>query len=265
MKTKYYKHPKFGQVYGEPIATPIGRLAWPYLVEKKEPMDPLPGQAPQEPRYEVTIVFAQSDPKVQAFLKDLKEMVDGMVATFNQGRPTKIAIGDSILKDGNNSDLEKYPFYKDSFYMVARTPKEVICLSSDGVSNTPKESFVGGVQIRAQVCPLCTSHGISFRLEMVQFVKDDQVRFGGGTRSPIRLLEAIEGVEAAPQPEHIAGAVQQMVSDPVVVQPVSVQPLAPQAAAKAEPVQQPMPFKPSDLRSQAAAKVKGKTAAINLL
>ena len=42
----FYKHPKFGQVYGRPEVTPTGRCSWPTLVKPQDPPPPKPGEQP---------------------------------------------------------------------------------------------------------------------------------------------------------------------------------------------------------------------------
>ncbi len=55
---KYYKHPQYGRVYGDAIRTPIGRIAWPSLVEPKKSKTP---DGKDIERFEVTLLLDKED------------------------------------------------------------------------------------------------------------------------------------------------------------------------------------------------------------
>lgn len=189
-KNKYYKHPTYGHVYGERLVTPFGRAAWPALLVPKEPPPPQPGQQPGQPRYELTLLLKKDDKDVKAFIKRLKEMTGEMVELFNKGRSAKISV-DEPLKDGNDFDLEKYPYYKDNFILVGRNTKQINVV--DGKKRDIDVKMVeGGNIVCAVVCPLVTAHGISYKLEIVQFVKDDGVKFAGSIAPADTYLSIIE-------------------------------------------------------------------------
>lgn len=189
-KNKYYKHPQYGHVYGDRLVTPFGRAAWPALAVPKDPPPPQPGQQPGQPRYELTVLLQKKDKETKAFIKVLKEMTGEMVALFNKGRSAKISV-DEPLKDGNDFDMEKYPYYKDNFILVARNAKNVNVV--DGKKRDIDVKMVeGGNIVCAVICPLVTAHGISYKLEIVQFVKDDGVKFAGSIAPADTYLSIID-------------------------------------------------------------------------
>lgn len=193
MTTKYklYKHPKYGMVYGEARPTPEGRLVWPSLVEPKDPPPPEEGEQPGSPRYESTILLSKDSPEVANFLADMKAMTDEMLILFNLKRPAKLGQCD-ILKDGDAFDMEKYPYYKNNWVVLARNKEQPKCI---GANKKPLEDLTvlkGGCLVKGVITPLITGHGISYKLEVIQFIKDDGTRFGGGVKDLTSLLEACE-------------------------------------------------------------------------
>lgn len=189
-KSKYYKHPQFGHVYGLRQATPFGRAAWPSLVKPKDPPPPLPNQPPGTPRYEVTILLKKDDKLVQEFVAKLDKEIKEMVDLFNKGRSAKISV-DAPLKDGNTFDLEKYPYYKDCWILVGRNAKQISVV--DGKKRDIECSMVeGGNIVCGVVTPLITAHGASYKLEIVQYVKDDGVKFAGAIAAPDTYLSIVE-------------------------------------------------------------------------
>lgn len=190
-ENKYYKHPKYGHVYGVNTPTPIGRIVWVSLVEPK--LGKVTDQNPNPTaKYQVTFLFPKTNEAVKAFLASTKKQADEIVAIFNKGRPTQLSVT-SIFKDGDNYDHEKYPYYKDNWVLPASNPKPVAIVNQQ---KTPIEAktILGGMLCRGVVVPLCTAAGgITYRLEMLQLAKDDGVRYGGGRPDPGSFLDAISG------------------------------------------------------------------------
>lgn len=201
---KYYKHPSYGTVYAESVPTPQGRFAWPYLTKPKDPpkgKDGVVGSA----RYEVVLVLPKSNPKVQTFLDYIKSETVGMLKTFNEGSKAKIAI-DTYLQDGDNYDAEKYPYYVGSWVLVARNVK-LPTIVDDAKGEIEPSSIKGGMIGKLMVTPLITSHGLSYKLEVVQFLKDDGTRFAGGSgRDMSALLNALDDEDSADSAEEAAEA-----------------------------------------------------------
>jgi hypothetical protein len=192
MNSKYYKHPKYGNTYGLPINTPTGRCAWPHLIAPEPAPPAKPGEPQGAPRYAITIILPKAEKTVQEFLKAVDIMVKEMLVVYNQGQKAKLAI-DSILNDGDNFDLEKYPYYRDSWILIARNAKLPSVV--DGKKNLiPVEAISGGMFVRANVTPLLTGKGLSFKLEALQRVKDDNTRFAGASRagSYVAMLPVVD-------------------------------------------------------------------------
>lgn len=181
MNSKYYKHPKFGTTYGNAIVTPTGRCAWPALVKPQDAPPAKPGEQQGAPRYGVSIILPKADSQVQAWIKAVTVMVKEMLVIFNEGRKGKISI-ENVLVDGDTFDLEKYPYYKDSWILTARNVKYPPVV--DGKKNEiPADAIAGGMFVRATVVPLLTGHGVSYKLENLQRVRDDNTRFAGASRA----------------------------------------------------------------------------------
>lgn len=199
-KSKYYKHPKFGHVYGDTIATPIGRASWPSLVTPKEPPPPQEGQQKGQPRYEVTLLIPKDGEKVKDWLKAVGSMTKAMISLYNQGKSGKLGEC-ALLKDGDDPevDLEKYPYYAGNWVLVARNTKQPVIKSTKKIEGKLEvlepNAIIGGMKIRCVVTPLVTAHGVSYKLEWVQLVQDDGTRYGGGTKDFNELLEDISEEE----------------------------------------------------------------------
>lgn len=195
-KYKLYKHPAYGHVYGPAYGTPVARCVWPALVNPKAPPPPKDGQAPGQPRYEVTLLLPKGDTQAEQFITAIQDVAAEMKELFNKGRSAKIGDCD-VVKDGDSFDEEKYPYYKGHWIITPRNVKPV------GVYNTEKEvietaNIVGGMKVRAAVTPLLTAHGVSYKLNMIKLVEDDGTRIGGGggTDAMLALMDedAEEGV-----------------------------------------------------------------------
>lgn len=189
-KSKYYKHPTYGFVYGLRQPTPFGRAAWPSLVKPKDPPPPQPGQPVGTPRYELTILLKKDDAFVKEFVAKVEKEVQEMLELFNKGRSAKLSV-DAPLKDGNTFDLEKYPYYKDCWILVGRNAKQISVV--DGKKRDIEVSRVeGGNIVCGVVTPLITAHGVSYKLEIVQYIKDDGVHFAGAVAAPDTYLSIVE-------------------------------------------------------------------------
>lgn len=182
----YYKHPMYGHVYGPSIASCPGRLVWCHLVKPKEGMKQADGKV-GEPRFEATLLLSKDDPRTKVFIDETEKLGQYLVQVFNEGKKTKLATSLS-LKDGDQFDLEKYPFYKGNWVLVAKNVKVPLFYDKDKAEIEAKE-VVGGLIGKFLMRPIITVHGITFKLEAVQVLKDDNVRYGGGLRNLTDLLD----------------------------------------------------------------------------
>lgn len=192
MSNKYYVHQQFNVIFcNEPIETPVGRVCWPALVTAKPP-PMFDGKSSGEPKFEVTLLIPKTGPKTESFLGTLKTQVDEMLALFNQKSAAKIGSMD-LLKDGDTMDHEKYPHHAGNWVLVARNAKDVrVVDGSADPKDVDKALVVGGVKARALVSAKVSAKGVGFTLNLVQMIKDDGVRFGGGTRDLTKMLSACE-------------------------------------------------------------------------
>lgn len=196
MAEKISKHKQYGFVYGIRTKTPVGRLAWVNLVKPKESTFPVEeGKDAPPPRYEVTLLLPKTA-EVDAWVAEVNEQTKEMVALFNKDRKgAKIAVDDMFLKDGDDVDTEKYPFYAGHYYMVPKMKDRPSIYDAQLNEITDPSVVVGGMKALLIVRPLCTAHGISFQLRTVQLLDDDGVRFGGSISEDKDLLSACGGEE----------------------------------------------------------------------
>lgn len=268
--SKHYKHPTYGMVFcNDELNTPPGRGAWFSLVTPKDPPPPKPGEQPGKPRFEATLLLEKDTPKTDLFLSELATLAAEMQDVFNDGKSTKISI-ESIVKDGDFFDNEKYPYYKNHWVLVARNASQPETYDVNAESISPS-AFVGGQKIRMRIQPLVTSHGLSYKLKVVQLLMDDGVRFAGGTKDYKSLMSVLEDGESSDAAtEEVPAQTAAPTPQPVAIKPVAagtqIMPRKPgrpagkvvQAASVAAPVAAPVAPKvnPASLRAQAAAKVQ---------
>lgn len=195
MAKTFYKHPKYGTTYGDALVTPTARCAWPALVKPQDAPPAKPGEQQGAPRYGVTLILSKDDPAVQAWVKAVAAMVKEMLVLFNQGRKGKLSV-ETILQDGDGYDLEKYPYYKNSFILTARNT-QLPPIVDGKKSELPADAIAGGMFVRATVTPLLTGSGVSYKLNALQRVRDDNVRFAGASRagSYLDMIPVVEDEE----------------------------------------------------------------------
>lgn len=193
MSDKYFVSKKFNVVFSnEELETPVGRAAWPSLVTAKAPQEGQDG----EPKFELTMLIPKDGPKTEAFLAKLQAQIDEMIPLYNKASPAKLA-SLPLLKDGDAADPEKYPQHKGNWVLVARNAKEVrVVDGSADPKDLDKSTITGGMKVKALVAAKVHSKGVGFTLKIVQLVKDDGVRFGGGVRDLTKMLSACEDDEA---------------------------------------------------------------------
>lgn len=194
---KYYKHPQYGHVYGESIPTPVGRFVWSNLVTPKDAPPPQKeGEKQGPPRYEITLLLEKTNAQVIQFMSQVKAMTDEMLLIFNKNRAADLGQCKIFGKagDGDEFDHEKYPYYKGCYVLVARNQKPTKAVNADKPKPKVIEAsgILGGMTGKLVVTPMITAHGISYKLEVTQLIKDDGTRYGGAARDAVELLEACE-------------------------------------------------------------------------
>lgn len=217
-KTNYWKHPTYGHVYCGDIASPSGRLIWPNLIKPKDAPPPKEGQAAGAPRYEVSLLLSKTDPKVIEFVATLDALVAGGLKEFNNGRSATIGINSVFGKngDGDLADLEKYPYYKGCWVLVARNAMPSQVVAKDRTVTTA-DAVKGGMLGRLVITPLITAHGVSYKLLITQLIADDGVRYGGGSRDVADLLTDLE-CDDVPEPtvEQVKEIVKEAQAAPII-------------------------------------------------
>lgn len=189
---QYRVFQKFNIVYGEPMVSPQGRFSWPSLAEPKAPLPPKEGEKPGTPKYEVTLLLPKTDPQVVKFVKQLEKIAAEMVPLYNQRAQNEIAKVKRILRDGDQSDLEKYPNEEGHWLLTARFKDRPDILGKNQEEIAP-DFIKGGMIGRLVVTPSLSAGGLGYGLNVVQFFSDDGVRFGGTKQDYRSLLEDLEG------------------------------------------------------------------------
>jgi hypothetical protein len=206
-KFKLYLHPKFGRVYGEPVALPPTRIAWPYLVEPKEGGQSEDGQTFND-RYEGIALYDKKDKAFKKVSKHISSMAEEMVALYNKGKKTKVA-GFEIGTDGDEFDHEKYPYYKGKIILTLRNSQQptIVGTKRDKDGHPIKIDPVlveGGCLCSFVVTPhFAANGGLAFKVNVVQLVEDDGTRFGGSINPNVYagLLDYDEEYENGPEEE----------------------------------------------------------------
>lgn len=234
MTTKYYRHPEFGQVYGERLLTPIVRMVWPQLVTpkagkvtEKNPNPPL--------KYQITFMLDKDAGTTKAFLAEAKKMTDEMLVIFNEKRKTGKLADIGVLRDGDDTDYykaDKYPYYKNQ-WLIAATNKDRILTVGPKKETLDPSAFIGGMLVRGVVVPMITPTGLSWRCEMVQLAKDDGTRIGATRPEAGSLLEEINSDEAPFEGGTLIAAADKAIGASQAVPQVSVQTVMPDGKKKA--------------------------------
>lgn len=242
---------KYNIVYGEGIVTPKGRLSFPYLTEKKQPLPPKEGEKEQGvPKHEVTILLDKKDAEVKKFIKTLETCAEEMVPLYNQGAKNEIARVKRIVRDGDQSDHEKYPQEKGCWILAARS-KELPDLLNAEQRGVDAATFKAGLIIRLVIEPSLSSGGMGYGLKIVQVMEDDGVRFGGTKQDYTSLLDDVNGASEEEESEE-APAEEEEETPKKSVSPAQKAKEAAQAAAKTAVSKKPVAG-------------KGKSAAVSLL
>lgn len=201
-KSKYHRHPKFGFVYGLEVKVDSFRVSFPSLVDPRDPPPPQEGQPPGQPRFELTFLLPKRDPKTEAFLSVVKDMTNEMLPIYNEKAKAKLAPDLTLVTDGDSDvfSKDKYPYYANHWLLVARNTQRMKIVNRKKEVIDPAE-IKGGMIATAIVTPLVTSHGVSYKLGIVQLVEDDGTRFGGGQRDMSDFLDNLDGEEPATDTE----------------------------------------------------------------
>lgn len=187
-KDKYYAN-QFGNVFGQMVGTPVGRLVFCNLKT--------PNAKYQPPKYGTTILFDKKDPATKAALNImLKQCVE--MQTYAEEKEVDCSFDIDPLQDGDDTKVSKYQGFAGSLYIAAKNKDQPEFVDS---KNKPVSAdlLVPGVKVRAVVTPMIYSDGFTWKLHVVQFVEDDGVRFYGGP-DPKSVLTALDEVAVEDEP-----------------------------------------------------------------
>lgn len=184
-----------GMIYNnDPIMTPIGRLCWVNLATKKPGFKQKDGTT-GEPKFQVTLLL-EKNKKNNAFVDSVIATADDMLTEYNKhckkfGKPKLAEI--ISVRDGDEEDLEKYPFNENCWIIRSSNKGEINCWSQSKDVIEDKSTILGGMFGRLVIEMSLGGFGVSFRCTDVQVTGDDKTRFGGGSRDHSALITAVEG------------------------------------------------------------------------
>jgi hypothetical protein len=132
----------------------------------------------------------------------MQTLLNDMLETFNQGRPAKLGafdIEDGVAKDGDGQkfDKERYPFYADQLLITCHNTAQPTVVSADGKTKIEPKEVQGGMLCLAVVTPMLTAFGPSYKLMVVQKVKDDGTKFAGGVKTTDDYIAMLHSAEEA--------------------------------------------------------------------
>lgn len=170
---------KFDNYYGNYILTPTARAAWCYL-DKPSTFGP-------NPKYSITLLFDPSDALVANGLAAIEAMYAEML--HEKYGPNVPALEIPCIKDGDDSKFSKYQGFAGMLHLTAKNARQPEVFDRMKKKVEPA-SILAGMKVRAVITPMLCTKGAAYKLERVQFVSDDGVRFFSGA-DPTSLLDAI--------------------------------------------------------------------------
>lgn len=172
-----------GNVFGEKMTTPTGRVSFPHVFEKAASLE-----AGKEGKYEVTLYIPKSEDisKLRANLEKVAKEAFG--AKFQSLEKLK----HPPIKDGDEKDPSD-PAY-GHWIIRAKSAKRPLVVDASRTPIESKEAIYGGCYGRINVTPssysIATGFGVTMYLNAVQKVKDGD-RFGGGGVSAEDAFEVL--------------------------------------------------------------------------
>lgn len=179
MTEKYYTN-SYGNTFGSMIATPIGRATFVHLVT--------PNQKYKPEKYGLHVLFPKNDETVKKGLNAIISMCKDMaIQKYGKEIP---AFTYGPVRDG---DEETYQGFAGCYYIKCSSKRqpEIVDTKRQGLD---PNLVVPGVLVRPVVTPILFDSGFSYQVHVVQFIKDDGVRYYGGP-DPKSLLSALDEVE----------------------------------------------------------------------
>lgn len=175
---------KFGNVFGEMMATPIGRANFINLKT--------PNTKYQPAKYGLSILFEKKDAAVKTGLNVMiKHCKDLIAFAASKGKKTEeFTVGP--IRDGDSDKTSKYQGFAGKWFISAKNASQPdMIMMGKKMEVASPDLFLPGVLVRATVSPIIYDDGVSWKVHAVQFVKDDGVRFYGGP-DPKSLLAALD-------------------------------------------------------------------------
>lgn len=188
-------NPKWGGIYGQDIASPLGRIAFVSL-------DKATGQNGQTPKYGLALLVSKTDEAQKVYLKKMMDMMKLMIKDLWGDRAAemikKIKRGFFADGDASSSTGKTYEGYPGNWVINARNAEPNGHSQGFKILNAgmAPEAFEGGMICRLTVQPYLNADGFSQSLRAVKLIKDDGIRFGGAP-DPTGVIDHLDEAVAA--------------------------------------------------------------------
>jgi hypothetical protein len=163
---------KFGNVFGNSMLTPIGRADWVYLDKPNSHFKP--------EKYSLTILF---DKKEKGVKDDLNKMISACAELVEQAYgDKKTGFKYGPIRNGDEEGEKGKAPHPGYYYIKANNAMKPTVKATKGGRNVDIDPAVvtAGVQVIAEVQPMLFDDGFAWRLNAVQFVKNDGIKFSHG-------------------------------------------------------------------------------------
>lgn len=168
---KFFRN-RFGNVFGLAMLTPIGRADWVYLSTPNSHFKP--------EKYSLTILFDKTDKAVKA---ELNKMITACaeLATQEYG-DKKTGFKFAPIRNGDEENEKGKAPHPGYYYIKANNAMRPTVKATKGGRNVDVDPAIvtAGVKVIAEVQPMLFDDGFAWRLNAVQFVKNDGVKFTHG-------------------------------------------------------------------------------------
>lgn len=180
--TKYFEN-SYQNIFGSMMATPVGRATFVHLVTPNEKYKPS--------KYGLHVLFPKNDEATKKGLNAIISMCKTMAEQkFGKDKIPGFTYGP--LRDG---DEETYQGFAGCWFIKCSSKRQPEIVDTKKTNLDPN-LIVPGVLVRPVVTPILFDSGFSYQVHVVQFIKDDGVRYYGGP-DPKSLLSALDEPEVS--------------------------------------------------------------------
>lgn len=183
MRPKTMEMTMAGNVFGEKMTTPTGRVSFPFVFEKAKSLE-----AGKDGKYEVTLYIPKSE--------DIAPLRKALEKVAREAFGTKFTSLEKLkhppIKDGDEKDPSD-PAY-GHWVIRAKSAKRPLVVDASRAVIENKEAIYGGCYGRVNITPasyaIPTGWGVTLYLNALQKVRDGE-RLGGGGVSAEEVFETL--------------------------------------------------------------------------